>query len=81
MLEFRKLFPSKLVPCITRIDYQLIDISKDGFVSLLTENGYTKDDLWLPTDENLLSQRKSKRNIITPRRQNILHRLEELSAT
>lgn len=70
------------VPHVTRTDYQLIDISEDGFVrlkhnvinlvvfivhsildlfhytqvSLLTENGNTKDDLRLPTDENLLSQ-------------------------
>ncbi|CAA2975240.1 eukaryotic translation initiation factor 5A [Olea europaea subsp. europaea] len=37
----------------------LIDISEDGFVSLLTETGNTKDDLKLPTDENLLGQIKS----------------------
>ncbi|KAK6942295.1 Translation elongation factor, IF5A C-terminal [Dillenia turbinata] len=43
-------------PHVNRTDYQLIDISEDGFVSLLTENGNTKDDLRLPTDENLLSQ-------------------------
>ncbi|KAJ8510117.1 hypothetical protein OPV22_000551 [Ensete ventricosum] len=46
------------VPHVTRTDYQLIDISEDGFVSLLTENGNTKDDLRLPTDETLLSQIK-----------------------
>ncbi|GAY65402.1 hypothetical protein CUMW_240850 [Citrus unshiu] len=45
-------------PHVTRTDYQLIDISEDGFVSLLTETGNTKDDLRLPTDENLLSQIK-----------------------
>ncbi|KAG6510367.1 hypothetical protein ZIOFF_028377 [Zingiber officinale] len=45
-----------IVPHVTRTDYQLIDISEDGFLSLLTENGNTKDDLRLPTDENLLSQ-------------------------
>ncbi|KAL2349192.1 hypothetical protein Fmac_003192 [Flemingia macrophylla] len=44
------------VPHVNRTDYQLIDISEDGFVSLLTESGGTKDDLRLPTDENLLSQ-------------------------
>ncbi|OAY75936.1 Eukaryotic translation initiation factor 5A [Ananas comosus] len=43
---------------VTRTDYQLIDISEDGFVSLLAENGNTKDDLRLPTDETLLSQIK-----------------------
>uniref|UniRef100_A0A0E0BT57 Translation initiation factor 5A C-terminal domain-containing protein n=1 Tax=Oryza glumipatula TaxID=40148 RepID=A0A0E0BT57_9ORYZ len=46
------------VPHVNRTEYQLIDISEDGFVSLLTENGNTKDDLRLPTDDNLLSQIK-----------------------
>ncbi|KAJ7955637.1 Eukaryotic translation initiation factor 5A [Quillaja saponaria] len=46
------------VPHVTRTDYQLIDISEDGFVSLLTDNGNTKDDLRLPTDDALLSQIK-----------------------
>ncbi|XP_019175630.1 PREDICTED: eukaryotic translation initiation factor 5A-2-like [Ipomoea nil] len=46
------------VPHVNRTDYQLIDISEDGFVSLLTESGNTKDDLRLPTDENLLTQIK-----------------------
>ncbi|MBA0740746.1 hypothetical protein Gogos_013935 [Gossypium gossypioides] len=45
------------VPHVNRTDYQLIDISEDGFVSLLTDSGDTKDDLRLPTDENLLKQR------------------------
>ncbi|CAI9756172.1 unnamed protein product [Fraxinus pennsylvanica] len=44
------------VPQVNRTDYQLIDISEDGFESLLTENGNTKDDLKLPTHESLLSQ-------------------------
>ncbi|KAL8262718.1 hypothetical protein R6Q59_024067, partial [Mikania micrantha] len=43
------------VPHVNRTDYQLIDISEDGFVGLLTESGGTKDDLKLPTDENLLT--------------------------
>ncbi|XP_035547097.1 eukaryotic translation initiation factor 5A-like isoform X3 [Juglans regia] len=44
------------VPHVSRADYQLIDISEDGFVSLLMDNGDTKDDLRLPTDDNLLGQ-------------------------
>ncbi|RZC16868.1 Eukaryotic translation initiation factor 5A-2 isoform B [Glycine soja] len=44
------------VPHVNRTDYQLIDIAEDGFLSLLTENGNTKDDLKLPTDESLLTQ-------------------------
>ena len=47
------------VPHVTRTDYQLIDISEDGFVSLLTESRHTKDDLKLPTDEQLLAQIKA----------------------
>ncbi|XP_042390149.1 eukaryotic translation initiation factor 5A-2-like isoform X1 [Zingiber officinale] len=46
------------VPHVNRTDYQLIDISEDGFLSLLTETGNTKDDLRLPTDENLVTQIK-----------------------
>ncbi|KFK41357.1 hypothetical protein AALP_AA2G119700 [Arabis alpina] len=45
-----------IVPHVNRTNYQLIDISEDGFVSLLTDNGSTKDDLKLPTDETLLTQ-------------------------
>ncbi|KAL2957870.1 hypothetical protein AAZX31_18G174800 [Glycine max] len=46
------------VPHVNPIDYQLIDIAEDGFLSLLTKNGNTKDDLKLPTDESLLTQIK-----------------------
>ena len=46
------------VPHVTRTDYQLIDISEDGFVSLLTGSDDTKDDLRLPTDESLFKQIK-----------------------
>ncbi|KAL5577650.1 hypothetical protein UlMin_019349 [Ulmus minor] len=44
------------IPHVTRTDYQLIDISEDGFVSLLTESDGTKDDLRLPTDDAVLTQ-------------------------
>ncbi|KAL5999738.1 hypothetical protein ACLOJK_038023 [Asimina triloba] len=46
------------VPHVNRTDYRLIDIAEDSFVSLLTENGQTKDDPRLPTDESLLSHIK-----------------------
>lgn len=46
------------VPEVTRVDYQLIDISEDGFVSLLMDNGGTKDDLRLPSDDQLLTPLK-----------------------
>ncbi|XP_074266457.1 uncharacterized protein LOC141589731 [Silene latifolia] len=41
------------VPHVNCVDYQLLDITEDGFVSLLTDNGDTKDDLKLPTDDAL----------------------------
>lgn len=44
------------VPHVSRTDYQLLDITDDEFVSLLTENGNTKDDLKLPADNNLWKQ-------------------------
>lgn len=40
------------VPHVNRNDYQLIDIYEDVFVSLF-ENGNTKDELGLPTDDSL----------------------------
>ena len=46
------------VPHDTRTDFQWIDISENGFVSLLDDNGNTKDDLKLPSDEQLLTQIK-----------------------
>ncbi|VWU53187.1 eukaryotic translation initiation factor 5A, putative, partial [Hepatocystis sp. ex Piliocolobus tephrosceles] len=38
------------VPVVKRTELQLIDITEDGFVSLLNDNGETKDDLSLPKD-------------------------------
>jgi len=40
------------VPNVTRTDYQLLDISSDGFLSLMDPtSGNTKDDLKLPAGE------------------------------
>ncbi|XP_003384319.1 PREDICTED: eukaryotic translation initiation factor 5A-1-like [Amphimedon queenslandica] len=36
------------VPHVKRVDYQLIDISDDGFLSLMTDTGDQKDDVKLP---------------------------------
>ena len=46
------------VPHVNHTDFQLIDISGDGFVSLLTNNVNTKDDLRLPSDEQLFNHIK-----------------------
>ncbi len=40
------------VPNVTRTEYNLIDIADDGFLSLMNEDGSTKEDLKLPTDED-----------------------------
>ena len=37
------------VPNFIRTEYQLIDISEEGFVSLIDESGNTRDDINLPT--------------------------------
>jgi len=41
-------------PVVTRKEYTLVDIQNDGFVSLLTEDGDTKDDLSLPTEADFV---------------------------
>nr|AZL94375.1 putative N-acetyl-beta glucosaminidase [Nephromyces sp. MMRI]AZL94377.1 putative N-acetyl-beta glucosaminidase [Nephromyces sp. MMRI] len=38
------------VPVVKRSELQLIDITSDGFCTLLLDNGDTKDDLILPKD-------------------------------
>lgn len=37
------------VPNVFRNEYTLLDINEEGFVSLMEENGSTRDDLKLPT--------------------------------
>jgi translation initiation factor 5A len=39
------------VPNVSRLDLQLVDISDDGFVTLMTDKGDTRDDLKLPEGE------------------------------
>ncbi|KAG2214942.1 hypothetical protein INT46_004743 [Mucor plumbeus] len=39
------------VPNVTRLDYSLIDIDEDGFLSLMTADGGTKEDVKLPEGE------------------------------
>ena len=38
------------VPNVVRIEMSLLDIGGDGFVTLMQENGSTKDDLKVPED-------------------------------
>jgi len=39
------------VPNVLRKEYQLLDISEDGFLSLMSDDGSTKDDVKLPEGE------------------------------
>ncbi|KIH88948.1 translation initiation factor 5A [Sporothrix brasiliensis 5110] len=39
------------VPNVKRSEYQLLDISDDGFLSLMNDDGDTKDDVKLPDGE------------------------------
>ncbi|EGR47866.1 hypothetical protein MKX07_003675 [Trichoderma sp. CBMAI-0711] len=39
------------VPNVTRREYQLIDISDDGFLSLMNDDGDLKDDVRMPDGE------------------------------
>ena len=51
------------VPNVIRKDYQVLDIEEDdNFVSLLDENGESKDDLQLPDDDELSFNIKTKFN-------------------
>ncbi|CEL09052.1 Putative Eukaryotic translation initiation factor 5A-2 (Broad) [Aspergillus calidoustus] len=39
------------VPNVTRREYQLLDVTDDGFLSLMDDNGGTKDDVKVPDGE------------------------------
>ncbi|XP_076306707.1 eukaryotic translation initiation factor 5A-1-like isoform X2 [Tachypleus tridentatus] len=39
------------VPNVSRSDFMLVDISDDGFVSIMNDNGDTRDDLRVPEGE------------------------------
>ncbi|KAL4929449.1 Eukaryotic translation initiation factor eIF-5A [Aspergillus undulatus] len=39
------------VPNVSRREYQLLDVSEDGFLSLMDDNGGTKDDVKVPEGE------------------------------
>jgi translation initiation factor 5A len=44
------------VPNISRLEYTLVDISADGFLSLMDEDGSTKEDVRLPESDEVLTR-------------------------
>jgi len=44
------------VPNVSRAEYTLLDISEDGFVSLMDDDGETKEDLKLPSGTDDLNK-------------------------
>jgi len=48
------------VPNVKRVDYQLCDISEDGFLSLLLENGDIRDDIKAPEEGSLANEIKER---------------------
>ncbi|XP_013416333.1 eukaryotic translation initiation factor 5A-1-like [Lingula anatina] len=49
------------VPNVSRKDYQLVDVTDDGFLSLMEDDGNTRDDLKLPeNDANLATEISEK---------------------
>ena len=49
-----------MVPNISRAEYSLLDVDEDGQLSLMTEDGETKDDLNLPPDTELAEEIQKK---------------------
>lgn len=45
------------IPFVKKAEYQLLDIQADGYVSLLLDNGETKEDLKLPNDDPELTDK------------------------
>jgi translation initiation factor 5A len=49
---------SLMVPIVTRKDYTLLDVTDDGFTSLMAEDGDVRDDIKLPADQELANKMK-----------------------
>ena len=46
------------VPNISRIEYTLLDITNDGYISIMDDDGNSRDDLNLPNDETIAFEMK-----------------------
>jgi len=51
-----------MVPNVTRKEYSLMDISDDGFVTIMDDNGTTREDIKLPDGERSCQPRRKLRN-------------------
>lgn len=56
--DFMATSHTMMVPNINRAEYSLLDIDEDGAVSLMTDDGETKDDLNLPPNDELAEEMK-----------------------
>ena len=45
-------------PNISRIEYSLLDITNDGYISIMDDDGNSRDDLNLPNDETIAFEMK-----------------------
>merc|ERR1712168_1160959 len=48
------------VPNVKRVDYQLCDMTEDGFLRLLMDNGDMREDIKVPEDVTLATEIKSR---------------------
>ena len=46
------------VPNLSRVEYTLLDITTDGYISVMDDDGNNRDDLQLPDDETVAFQLK-----------------------
>lgn len=61
--KYEDIMPSShnvYIPNLVRTDYHLMNISSDGFCSLLHENGSVREDIALPTVPDFLGQQISR---------------------
>lgn len=58
--KFETILPSHhiaYVPIVNKADYTLLDITEDGFCTLLSDDGTTREDISLPLHPEGLSKR------------------------
>lgn len=63
MIPVLSWMPAVQIPNVVRTDYNLLDITEDGFVSLMMENGDCREDLTLPNqteEDNKLAEQIRK---------------------